>query len=62
MNYKTICFSGHRPKGLPWKGDESDERCLKLVGILNDILEEKIKEGYEYFISGMAIGIDTCCD
>lgn len=61
MNQKTMCFSGHRPKGLPWKGDERDERCEKLVGVINAILEEKIKEGFDYFISGMAIGVDTLC-
>ena len=35
---RTICFTGRRPKNLPWGYNEQDERCIKL----KKLLEEKI--------------------
>ncbi len=54
----TCCFTGHRPDKLPWRGDESDPRCLELKGRLCSALEEAYRRGYRHFICGMAQGCD----
>ena len=61
MESQKICaFTGHRPQNLPFRFNESDERCVKLKAALKAeiirMIEEKDVTG---FISGMAIGIDT---
>ena len=62
MNVKSCCFTGHRPKALPWNRDESDVRCTALKSKLRYTLESLIVEqGYEKFISGMAQGADMIC-
>ena len=59
---KTCCFTGHRPKALPWGRDESDLRCVSFKSKMRFALENLIVEhGYEKFISGMATGADTIC-
>jgi uncharacterized phage-like protein YoqJ len=61
-NIKTCCFTGHRPKALPWKNDETDLRCISCKSKIKFTLETLIVEdGYERFISGMAMGADTIC-
>lgn len=56
---KTLTFTGHRP-GKLYGYNLKDERYLKLNKFLEKILEEKIvKEGYDTFISGGALGFDT---
>ena len=62
MDIKSCCFTGHRPKALPWNRDESDVRCTALKSKLRYMLESLIVEqGYEKFISGMAQGADMIC-
>lgn len=56
-----ICFTGHRPKGLPWGYDETKESCVKFKNVMYSIIENAIINGYSYFISGMALGIDMIC-
>ena len=59
---KTCCFTGHRPKTLPWGFDESDLRCVAFKSKMRYALENLIVEnGYENFISGMAMGADMIC-
>ena len=59
---KTCCFTGHRPKALPWGNDESDLRCAAFKSKIKFALENLIVEnGYEKFISGMAMGADMIC-
>ena len=62
MSMKTCCFTGHRPKTLPWKDDEGDLRCVAFKSKIRFMLENLIVEnGYEKFISGMAMGADMIC-
>jgi len=59
---KTCCFTGHRPKTLPWGGDEGDMRCAALKSKVKFVLEDLIvARGYGKFISGMAMGSDLIC-
>ena len=55
---KTVCFTGRRPQKLPWRYNESDERCLNLKKSLEEKIDLAIKEGATRFISGMALGVD----
>lgn len=48
---KTCCFTGHRKM--------NDADILKIIGILEDEIVKLIKDGYQYFGSGGAIGFDT---
>ena len=57
---KTCCFTGHRPRKLPFGSDETDERCVKLKNTLYAKARELIEnEGVTKFISGLALGVDT---
>lgn len=55
----AAAFTGHRAASLPWRYDESDERCRALKCGIISAIEEAYSEGKRYFISGMASGIDT---
>lgn len=58
----TCCFTGHRPKALPWKNNESDVRCAALKSKVRFAVENLIVEhGCARFISGMALGTDMIC-
>lgn len=46
---------------LPWKFNETHERCLAMRENAKTIIEKSILDGYKYFISGMAIGFDMIC-
>ena len=54
----TCCFTGHRPEKLPWGGDESDARCLKLKEELACCIDGAYLAGCRHFICGMARGCD----
>ena len=58
INNKIECVTGNRPKGLPWKYNEGDRRCIQCKQEIKDVLLNDINNGYNYFISGMALGID----
>lgn len=60
-NYLKICFTGHRPKGLPWGYDETMTSCILFESVMSSIIENAIINGYTYFISGMALGVDMIC-
>ena len=53
------CFTGHRPKSLPLKND--GEMTLELANIaykLKNLIIESINNGYTYYVSGLAHGVD----
>ena len=59
MNRETTCsFTGHRPDKLPWRGDESDPRCLALKERLAAAVEDAYDKGMRHFLCGMARGAD----
>ena len=53
------CFSGHRPRWLPWGQNEKDPRCVELKLELAARLEAIYSEGFRHFMCGMAIGCDV---
>jgi len=55
---KTLCFSGHRPEKLPFKGDVNLPETKMLMSILFCEISNAVEDGYRYFITGMAKGID----
>lgn len=56
---KKCAFTGHRPQSLPFRFDETDERCVSLKNKLRaEIVRMLENDGITYFISGMAIGVD----
>ena len=56
---KTCCFTGHRPKSLPFGYDEGAEGCKRLKALLTESIEKQITEnGVTHLISGMAMGVD----
>lgn len=57
----TVSFTGHRPQKLPWGYNESDDRCLRFVKDMKNILQTAILHQYCHFITGMALGIDMIC-
>lgn len=55
---KTITFTGHRPNKL-YGYNLKHPKYLELNKLLESMLEEKIKDGYDTFITGGALGFDT---
>ena len=56
---KKCCFTGHRPRHLPWGYDESHPMCIELKEQLKKEITLALYDGYHYFITGMAEGFDT---
>ncbi len=55
---KTACFTGHRPEKLPGC-KELNKPVLSIVkSMLYYQIYQAIESGYEYFISGVARGVD----
>ena len=54
----TACFTGYRPKKLPWGYNESSLECIKLKLRLGEAILSAYDNGYRRFISGGAIGVD----
>ena len=53
-------FTGHRPQNLPFRFNDTDERCLRLKAELRKLIVQMIEQkNVTHFISGMALGIDT---
>ena len=53
------CFAGHRPQSLPYNSD--NEMTVEMANIaykLKNLIIESINNGYTYYISGLAHGID----
>lgn len=56
---KTCCFTGHRPKSLPFGSREDAAGCIRMKALLTESAEREIvEEGVTHFISGMAMGVD----
>lgn len=55
----TLGVTGRRPRGLPWRYSEEDPRCLELKEEMRRVILCKVSEGYDTFVTGMAMGIDT---
>lgn len=59
LKHKICAITGHRPKGFPW--NYQDKNCgqhKEYLKSLEGVLSELIAEGFNYFISGGAIGAD----
>ena len=54
----TCTFTGHRENKLPWRGDETDARCLRLKQRIFDAVEAVYHSGVRHYICGMANGCD----
>ncbi len=59
MNENRCAFTGHRPKKLPWRYNETDPRCAALKKRLTQEIVRLAELGYTDFFSGMAEGADT---
>ena len=56
---KICCCTGHRPKGFSWDYEDKTLREHKeYLGYLAYLVEDFIKDGYDWSISGGAIGAD----
>lgn len=55
---KACCFTGPRPKNLPWGSQESALLCRRTREVLALAIEYAWQDGYRQFYSGMAQGID----
>ncbi len=60
-DFKICSVTGHRPMGFPW--DYKDKKCSAhkdyLQTMENLITKYITEKGYNYFIAGGAIGVDT---
>ncbi len=54
----TCTFTGHRENKLPWRGDETDPRCVRLKERIYDAAEALYHSGVRHYICGMASGCD----
>ena len=54
---KSCCVTGNRPQKFPWKYGEGKEYEKYLTEMARQI-EKLIESGYNYFISGGALGVD----
>ncbi len=59
QQFKTVCFTGHRPQSIPFLWDETNDKSIKLRKRIRFIITDLIeKENAAHFISGMALGVD----
>jgi len=61
MKRLSCAFTGHRPKKLPWRYDETSEGCVQLKEVLASQIAKLIESGVTDFLSGMALGVDIIC-
>ena len=61
LSAHIACFTGHRPQKLPWGFNENDKRCVEMINITKTQIEKAIKNGYDTFLCGMALGFDIIC-
>jgi len=57
----TCCFSGHRSRDLPFKGDLHKQGMKCLYSTLQLLVVEAVSDGFRTFISGMSDGVDLIC-
>ncbi len=58
---KKCCFTGHRLHKIPWLADPDNILSRMLYDTVRRLVVEKIEMGFDYFISGMALGADMMC-
>ena len=59
MEYKVCCCTGHRPKGFGWDyRNKEHELHREYLAILEYEVRKCVEKGFNYFISGGAIGAD----
>ncbi len=58
MEYKICCVTGHRPQSFPWDYDNDASAREKYFAAMKAEAEQLVQMGYNYFISGGAIGVD----
>ena len=57
----TCCFTGHRPQKLPWKLNNTSIQAQRAWTQTEQEIEKAIKDGYDTFLCGMALGFDMAC-
>ena len=55
---RACAFTGHRPKKLPWRTDETAPGCVALKELLAAQIGALVEDGCTEFLSGMAEGTD----
>lgn len=55
---KTVCFTGHRPEKLPGYGETENASLNVIRSMLYYQIYQSAEDGYKYFISGLARGVD----
>lgn len=55
---KTVCFTGHRPEKLPGGSYAGDIRLNMIKSTLYYQIQLAIEQGFEFFINGLARGVD----
>ncbi len=55
---KTVCFTGHRPERFMVSEGISNNIIQMVKSMLFYQIKQAIDDGYEYFISGVARGVD----
>lgn len=55
---RTVAFTGHRPARLPDHGEASSIWVKRLKYDLCCTIHQAIRDGYLWFLSGMALGFD----
>lgn len=58
-NRLACCFTGHRPKKIPWLADEDDYRARRLKDTLKSLIDNLSMRGVCRYIAGNAEGFDT---
>ena len=57
--YRILPPAAHRPLYFPWKENESDPACVRLKAALEEEIDKAVADGFSYFITGGAEGVDT---
>lgn len=55
---KTVCFTGHRPEKLPGYGEIENQVLRVIKSMLYFQIYQAAENGYKYFVSGLARGVD----
>jgi len=55
---KKCCFTGYRPQKLTYLHEETGAEYQRLYRLLTKLIKAAVEEGYDYFISGFAEGVD----
>lgn len=55
---QTVCFTGHRPPAFGGGFDEDTPMKQQTKAFLGAIIDRLANEGFKYFISGAALGVD----